>query len=1544
MLLWVGVQVLLGWGGGGQVKAAAFDVSIQNFAFHPPNTTISPGDSVTWTQLDPIGHTSTSDASPPAWSSQVLSVNQTFSFTFNTPGTYPFHCSPHPSMTGSVTVRAAGGGGNNPPSVSMLSPTNGTVVTAPANVTITAEADDADGSITQVEFFDGANSLGTVTTAPYGMTLGNLANGAHLFTAQAMDNQGLTNVSTAIAIVVNMPAAATQTVAIRNFSFMPQQLTINAGQTVKWVQLDTAGHTTTSDAIPPLWASPLLALNESYAFTFTTPGVYPYHCLPHAANPNMHGSVTVLAVPPNLPVVALTSPNPGAIYTAPATISLTASANETNGTISQVEFFANTTLLGVATQSPYSLIWGNVPPGTYTLTAQAMDTAGGSTVSSPVTVQVNAAPTVAIASPTNGTVFAAPANVTITATASDTDGSVAQVEFLDGTNSLGVVTTAPYTVTFANPADGAHLLTAKATDNQGSTKVSTVVTIVVNTPGAATQTVANRNFSFMPQQLTINAGQTVQWVQLDAAAHTTTSDAIPPLWASPLLALNESYAFTFTTPGVYPYHCLPHAANTNMHGSVTVLAVTPNLPVVALTSPNPGATYTAPATISLTASASETNGTISQVAFFADSTPLGAATQSPYTLSWANVPPGTYALTAQAMDTTGGSTISSPVTVQVNATPINAPPTVAIASPTNGTIFAAPANVTIAAAASDADGSVTQVEFLDGTNSLGVVTAAPYTVTFANPADGAHLLTAKATDNQGATKVSTVVTIVVNTPGAATQTVANRNFSFMPQQLTINAGQTVQWVQLDAAAHTTTSDAIPPLWASPLLALNESYAFTFTTPGVYPYHCLPHAANPNMHGAVTVLAVTPNLPVVSLTSPGKGAVYLAPASMVLRATATETNGAIDHVEFFAGNTSLGVVTQSPYTLAWNNVPIGGYLITAKAFDAHSASSQSAAVPVSVATAAAYVRHNLVSDLPGLADHTDANLLNPWGIAFSATGPFWLTDNHTGLSTVYDTTGGVQTLVVSVPPPAQGNPPAAPTGIVFNGGTNFLVGPNQPARFLFATEDGTISGWNNGSSAVLKVDHSAAAAIYKGLALGTYAGATYLYASDFHNGKVDVLDGNFQRAALAGTFTDPSLPSGYAPFGIQNLGGLLYVTYALQDNDQHDDVGGAGHGFVNVFDTGGNLLKRFASAGPLNSPWAVALAPTGFGPLSGALLIGNFADGLINAFDANSGAFLGSLTDGLNQPIATPGLWGLAFGNGGRGGDAARLYFAAGIPGGGSLEDHGLFGSISAQAVAQVALTSPTNQAVFAAPGRFNLQATAASAVAGIVKVAFYADTRLLGTATAAPYTLEVSNLAAGSYALTAQATDTTGAVAASAPVTVIVDQPPSVSILSPAEGTTYIAPFDLTVQAAGSDPDDGIRLVEFYVGPYLIGTESRTPVIGAITPITTLSNVPPGDYILTVKVTDTRNLTTTSAPVHIIATPPVQVTPIQLTGIQELAAGGFQFTIGGAGEGTVNIVQISTDLIHWTPIATNTVSVTPWTFSDPNATNYPQRFYRVLWP
>ncbi|WP_144141980.1 TIGR03118 family protein [Paraburkholderia sp. BCC1884] len=318
---------------------------------------------------------------------------------------------------------------------------------------------------------------------------------------------------------------------------------------------------------------------------------------------------------------------------------------------------------------------------------------------------------------------------------------------------------------------------------------------------------------------------------------------------------------------------------------------------------------------------------------------------------------------------------------------------------------------------------------------------------------------------------------------------------------------------------------------------------------------------------------------------------------------------------------------------------------------------------------------LVSDGAVPAPHTDPNLKNAWGVAFNPKGFVWVADNATSVATLYDGNGVPQSLVVSIPNGING--PANPTGIVFNGTTDFVVtqGPKSGVgAFVFAGEGGTITAWAptvGPTNAFVMVDNGSAGAVYKGLALASNGGANFLYATDFHNNRIDVFDKNFAKMSAAGTFQDASIPAGFAPFGIQAIGTKLFVTYAKQDAAAHDNVDGAGLGFVDVFDTAGNLLQRFASAGVLNAPWGITQAPANFGRFSGDVLIGNFGDGTINAFDSVSGQPLGAINLPAGNTFVQRGLWGIAFGNGLSNQPVNTLFFAAGP----NQETDGVYGRV-----------------------------------------------------------------------------------------------------------------------------------------------------------------------------------------------------------------------------------------------------------------------------
>jgi uncharacterized protein (TIGR03118 family) len=343
----------------------------------------------------------------------------------------------------------------------------------------------------------------------------------------------------------------------------------------------------------------------------------------------------------------------------------------------------------------------------------------------------------------------------------------------------------------------------------------------------------------------------------------------------------------------------------------------------------------------------------------------------------------------------------------------------------------------------------------------------------------------------------------------------------------------------------------------------------------------------------------------------------------------------------------------------------------------------------------YVQTNLSSDIPGLAQHTDPKLLNPWGFSETANGQFRVAANGSGRGILLNAQGekSAPDIIITTPPGSPASSTSTPNGVISNPTSGFMItvnGRSAPATLLFSTEDGTIAGWNPALSrthAVIAADQSGNGAIYKLLAMGTNAQGTFVFATNFHNGTVDVFDSNFHLVNLGPkAFVDPTtgpdaIPSDFAPFGVKNFDGTLFVTYAKQDADKHDDVEGVGNGFIDEFDTSGNFIKRFATRGLLNSPIGATIAPANFGQFSNDVLIGNFGDSHVNAFDPVTGKFLGQLTDTHGNPLVlnggfketdTKGLWGIGFGNGADGAKTNTLFFAAGI----NEENDGLFGKVT----------------------------------------------------------------------------------------------------------------------------------------------------------------------------------------------------------------------------------------------------------------------------
>jgi uncharacterized protein (TIGR03118 family) len=575
-------------------------------------------------------------------------------------------------------------------------------------------------------------------------------------------------------------------------------------------------------------------------------------------------------------------------------------------------------------------------------------------------------------------------------------------------------------------------------------------------------------------------------------------------------------------------------------------------------------------------------------------------------------------------------------------------------------------------------------------------------------------------------------------------------------------------------------------------------------------------------------------------------------------------------------------------------------------------SQTVSATLTVVAPSQFTMSSLVSDGSVAASTTDPNLVNPWGIVMAPGAPVWVANNVSQTSTIYDGTGTPIPLVVNLP--AGLNGPADVTGIVANSSTTDFEITNgtdtAAARFIFAGENGTIMGWAptvDGTNALIAYDDGAGGASYTGLAIANDGTANHLYAADFANGKVDVFDATFAKVTVAGGFTDAAIPAGYAPFGIQAVtigtDTRIVVAYAQRDAGG-EEVVGAGLGVVSVFDTAGTLVTQLVAAGgALNAPWGIALAPADVGTLSNKLLIGNFGDGVINGYDPVTGVHAGAVLNSAGDPIANPGLWGIAFGNGARNQPTTTLYFAAGIGG----ETAGLYGRIDLGdtppdiVAPTVALTAPAAGEV---SGTVTVSADAADD-AGVAQVEFFAGDTSIGVDTSAPYAVEwdTTTVANGDVSLTAVAEDTGGNTTTSAATAVTVNNvvtgdtvPPTVTLTAPAAGNVS----GTVAVTATADDNVGVTQVEFFAGATSLGVDTTAP-FSVNWDTTTVAN---GAAALTAVAQDAANNETTSAAVNVTVDNAAAVTLAQLqTDIFTPRCASCHTGIGGSLPGSMNLTS-----------------------------------------
>lgn len=951
--------------------------------------------------------------------------------------------------------------------------------------------------------------------------------------------------------------------------------------------------------------------------------------------------------PKATPAVSITSPANNAVFVAPASVTVTASASVTGATLTKVEFYRNGTLLATDTSAPYSYAWTNVAAGTYALTAKAYDNAGGTTTSTAVniTVRANVAPTVSMSAPLNNAVFAAPATINLAATASDSDGTIAKVEFFRSTTRIAAVTTAPFQYSWTNVAGGTYALTAKATDDKGAVTTSAVVNIVVN-----------------------------------------------------------------------------------------------RLPVTAITAPANNAVLVAPVNVTVTASASDPDGTIAKVEFFLGATRVATDTAAPYSYGWNNVPLGTHTFTSKAFDNRGATTTSAPVTFTVNA---NVGPSVAITSPASGAQFVLPASIPVAAAASDPDGSIARVEFYYDYGLIGSDSSNPYGFTWTLGFSGTFTLTAKAFDNKGASITSAPVSITMNwnQPPAVTlvgDPPAGTLVAAVPPPFRLTATAADPDGTVANVRFLLVDYSLNPEGDITLLGTVTQAPYTLVyTPAVLTSGYRFRAEATDNGGAVgsaeiSYTVVANAAPQVTTLEPGSAdpVVFMAPATVVVVADAKELTPSdrIVRVEFLANGSVLGSVTSPNATAGefvhvWRDVPIGDHQIRVRAFDTFGAMGEG------------YPRN--------------LRVLAPGGAASIA-----ITQPVTGQ--VY---GASVPLQVSLVPGSS-----AITNVDYVNAIGSKVGTSSVAPYT--------ASWT--APAAGRHALTAVAVDVNGMAMTS---ATVFF---------DVESASFKQAPIV----------------------VLTSPLALSTINADSPVAVAAETFVQ----GATITKvEFFNRSTLigtatNPPYRISWSNPA--PLGTATLTAKATDS--TAPETLSSATSSPITVTLTSTNPRPAVW----------------------------------------------LTAPNSGAQFAAPASINLAATATDAGGSITKVEFFAGSTLIGTDTTAPYTLAWTGVAAGTYTLTAKATDNGGASTTSSAVvvTVINNAAPQITLNAPANGASFAFGAPITLTATATDAESAFPKVEFFDGTTLLATLTATPYTY------TLTNGSVGTHSITARATDGQGATATTAP------------------------------------------------------------------------------------
>ncbi|WPR73553.1 Ig-like domain-containing protein [Algoriphagus sp. NG3] len=857
---------------------------------------------------------------------------------------------------------------NVAPSVSITAPNANTQFIQGDNISITAEASDPDGTVTKVDFYNGSTLLGTDTSSPYSFNWADLPVGSFSLTAKATDNKGAVTVSSVANIHVVEKANISPKVSITGPAANAQFI---QGDNIS-ITADAADSDGTVTRVDFYQGTTLLGTDTSSPYSFNWANL-PVGSFSLTAKATDNKGTTAVSSVVNInvvekanvaPIVSVTAPNTNTQFTEGDNISITAEASDPDGTVTRVDFYNGSTLLGTDTSSPYSFNWDDLPVGSFSLTAKATDNKGTTAVSSVVNINVaekaNVAPSVSITAPNANTQFIQGDNISITAEASDPDGTVTKVDFYTGSTLLGTDTSSPYSFNWADLPVGSFSLTAKATDNKGTTAVSSVVNINVvekaNVAPSVSITAPNANAQFIQ-------GDNIS-ITADAADSDGTVTRVDFYNGSTLLGTDTSSPYSFNWADL-PVGSFSLTAKATDNKGTTAVSSVVNInvvgkanvaPSVSITSPKSGEQFIQGDNISITADASDSDGTVTRVDFYNGSTMLGTDTSSPYSFNWEDLPVGSFSLTAKATDNKGAVTVSSAVNINV-VEKANVAPKVSITGPAANAQFTEGDNISIAADASDSDGTVTKVDFYQGTTLLGTDISSPYSFNWADLPVGSFSLTAKATDNKGAVTASAVVNITVRekeSEGIPVELVIPEviiislfnNQEFDPEAnvdlmvMFQGSEETVKKVEYYSGNKLIGSSSTSPFdikWQNP-------------TSGKHIITAKAIGEDSNKFKVSEPIAITIKekaQTIFQITDPIKDAEFVTGESIAIKVEIPETGNPINRVDYFTGNKKIGSSTTAPYDYLWDNAEEGDHTLVAHLIFTGGTKKLSSPIPIKV---------------------------------------------------------------------------------------------------------------------------------------------------------------------------------------------------------------------------------------------------------------------------------------------------------------------------------------------------------------------------------------------------------------------------------------------------------------------------------------------------------------------------------------------------------------------------------------------------------------------